>query len=517
LRAIFSLFYILNSLKQSYIFNIPFQEIRAQNGVVITSGTKYRNEILMNRKFQRIKYIISDFLSGALSWALFYTFRKIVIEPSKFGYKIPIEPDRKFWISLIIIPIFWLFLHYLSGYYKTPFRKSRLQELSKTFLITLVGTLILFFVLILDDTVKNFTSYYLSFAVLFTLQFCFTYFPRLIITSRTNHKIHSGKLGFNTLLIGGNGRASKIYKDLTSEKISSGNKFIGYININSNPTDSLDNFIPRLGELNNVTNIIREKKIEEVIIAMEPGDHEKIGQIINKLKESMVIIKAVPSLYEILAGRVKMSSVYGTPLIEISHELIPVWQETLKYFLDLFISIFALILTIPLNITLATIIKLNSPGPIAFTQERIGRFGKPFKLYKFRSMYQNAEESGPALASENDPRVTPIGNFMRKTRMDEIPNFINVLKGEMSLVGPRPERKYFIDQIIKKAPQYVHLQKVKPGITSWGQVKYGYAENVDEMIERLTYDLIYIENMSFYVDLKILVHTILTILKGKGK
>ena len=471
----------------------------------------------MNRKVQRLKYLISDFLAGAVSWVLFYSFRKIFIESSKFGYKIPVEPDKKFWISRILIPAVWLVMHYISGYYKAPFRKSRLQELGKTFLITLIGTIILFFVLILDDTVKDFSSYYLSVGVLFTLQFFLTYIPRLIITSRTNHKIHTGKLGFNTLLIGGNGRALKIYNDLTAGKRSSGNKFIGYININSNPTDPLDQYIPRLGKLEDVTKIIREKRVEEVIIAMEPGDHQMIGQIINKMKESMVIIKAIPSTYEILAGRVKMSSVYGTPLIEISHELIPVWQETLKYFLDFFVSVFALIITLPLSVTLAIIIKLTSPGPVIYTQERIGRYGKSFKLFKFRTMYQNAEENGPSLSSEDDSRITPVGSFMRKVRLDEIPNFINVLLGEMSLVGPRPERQFYIDQIMKKAPQYIHLQKVKPGITSWGQVKYGYAANVDEMVERLTYDLIYIENMSFYVDLKILIHTALTIIRGRGK
>jgi exopolysaccharide biosynthesis polyprenyl glycosylphosphotransferase len=471
----------------------------------------------MNRKVQRLKYLLSDFLAGALSWALFYFFRKVIIEPSKFGYRIPVETDNKFWVSLILIPTFWLIMHYFSGYYKTPFRKSRLQELGKTFLISLFGTLVLFFVLILDDTVKDFNSYYFSFGVLFTLQFFLTYIPRLLITSRTNHKIHTGKLGFNTLLIGGNGRALKIYKDLTAGKRTSGNKIIGYININTNPTDPLNQYIPQLGKLENVTEIIREKKVEEVIIAMEPGDHQMIGQIINKLKESMVIIKAIPSTYEILAGRVKMSSVYGTPLIEISHELIPVWQETLKNFLDFFVSIFALIITLPLTITLAGIIKLSSSGPVIYTQERIGRYGKSFKLFKFRTMYQDAEENGPALTSADDPRITPIGSFMRKVRLDEIPNFVNVLLGEMSLVGPRPERQFYIDQIMEKAPQYIHMQKVKPGITSWGQVKYGYAANVDEMVERLTYDLIYIENMSFYVDLKILIHTVLTIVGGRGK
>jgi lipopolysaccharide/colanic/teichoic acid biosynthesis glycosyltransferase len=159
---------------------------------------------------------------------------------------------------------------------------------------------------------------------------------------------------------------------------------------------------------------------------------------------------------------------------------------------------------------------LSSRGPLFYKQERIGKNGKPFTIYKFRSMYVDAEQNGPELSSEKDPRITPFGRFMRKSRLDEIPNFINVLKGDMSLVGPRPERQHFIDQIIEKAPQYIQLLKVRPGITSWGQVKYGYAKNIDEMVRRMKYDLIYLDNMSLYVDFKIMIYTFLTILKRKG-
>jgi lipopolysaccharide/colanic/teichoic acid biosynthesis glycosyltransferase len=180
------------------------------------------------------------------------------------------------------------------------------------------------------------------------------------------------------------------------------------------------------------------------------------------------------------------------------------------------LAVVILIVLMPLSIVLAIGVKLSSPGPILYRQQRVGRYGRCFKIFKFRSMYHNAEENGPELSSRHDPRVTRFGQFMRKHRLDEIPNFINVLKGEMALVGPRPEREYFINKITKEAPHYVHLHKVKPGITSWGQVKYGYAENVEEMIKRLRYDILYIENMSLFVDLKIMFYTAITIIKGRG-
>jgi lipopolysaccharide/colanic/teichoic acid biosynthesis glycosyltransferase len=194
----------------------------------------------------------------------------------------------------------------------------------------------------------------------------------------------------------------------------------------------------------------------------------------------------------------------------------PAWQQNLKGFLDVILAFVALILLSPLFAALAIGVRLSSHGPIFYKQERIGKNGKPFIIYKFRSMYIDAESTGPKLSSKNDSRVTPFGRFMRKSRLDEIPNFFNVLRGDMALVGPRPERSHFIKEIVKQAPQYTQLLKVKPGITSWGQVKYGYAENVDQMIRRMKYDLLYIENMTLYVDLKIMIYTVLTILKAKG-
>jgi lipopolysaccharide/colanic/teichoic acid biosynthesis glycosyltransferase len=184
--------------------------------------------------------------------------------------------------------------------------------------------------------------------------------------------------------------------------------------------------------------------------------------------------------------------------------------------MDIVVSMVALVVLSPLILFLALGIKISSRGPIIYSHERIGRYGKPFTLFKFRTMVVNAEQNGPALSSKNDKRIFPFGRFMRKHRLDEIPNFFNVLRGEMSLVGPRPEREFYIDQIAARAPEYLHLHKVRPGITSWGQVRYGYAENVDQMIERMKFDLIYIENMTPYVDLKIMIYTLLTIIRGQG-
>ena len=470
----------------------------------------------MNKKPQLARYLISDYLAAVLSWTCFYVFRKAYIEPLKFGYKIPISIDERFYLGLLIIPIFWLTLYYSSGYYRDVFRKSRLSELWQTILNCLFGVIILFFALILDDTIQSYSNYYLSFIALFSFHFILTYIPRLVITTNTTHKIHNRIIGFNTIVIGSNQQAVDTYLEIENQSRSSGNKIIGFVNVNDKPRYLLKKYIPHLGMLDELKNVIYKHNVEEAIIAIDSSEHDKIGRIINKLIDSNVIIKAIPSMYDILTGKVRMNTIFGTPLIQISHQLMPAWQENLKHFIDIVISLLALVVLTPLCIFLIAGIKLTSRGPVFYSHERIGRYGKPFTIYKFRSMYVGAEKNGPELSSRSDDRVTKFGRFMRKHRLDEIPNFYNVLKGEMSLVGPRPERKYFKDRIINKAPHYIHLLKVRPGITSWGQVKFGYAENVDEMIKRLKYDLIYIDNMSLYVDFKIIIYTLITIIKGRG-
>lgn len=470
----------------------------------------------MQQSIHNLKYILCDFFAAAIVWTLFYSFRKLYIEPITLGYDIPLTFDNKFYFALAAMPLFWLFLHVLSGYYRVPFRKSRLQELGQTLLTTLIGVVIIFFAFILDDWVGAYTQYYKMFLILFALQFLFTYIPRLIITSITNARVHNRKLLFNTLVIGSNKKASKLLQEFESQKISSGLKFVGFVYVDNNDSYLLEKYLPKLGGINDIKEIISEHKIEEIVIAIESREHCKIKNIINKLQGTKVMIKVIPDMYDILIGKVRMSSIFGLPLIEINYNIMPVWQQHTKRFLDVFLSSIAMIVLLPLYIALAIGVKITSAGPILYSHYRVGRNGKPFKIYKFRSMFVDAEKNGPALSSKNDSRVTGFGRFMRKTRLDEFPQFYNVIIGDMSLVGPRPERQFFIDQITAKAPHYAHLLSVRPGITSWGQVKYGYAENVDQMIERLKYDIIYIENRSLFIDFKIMIYTVKIVFQGRG-
>lgn len=471
----------------------------------------------MNRNLQVTKYVVLDWLAALMAWVMFYFFRKQAEDPGFYEYFELVFDDPNFWYGIIFIPIAWLFLYSTVGTYRRIFRKARLKELGQTFIITLIGVTVIFFVAILDDVITTYKSYYQSFLTLFTLHFILTYIGRLALTSVTVRKIHKKEIGFNTVIVGSNGNALAIYKEIENQERSAGNIFVGFASVYDKDDYKIGAHLPHLGSYKNIKRIVEQNKVEEVIIAIERSETDTIDSIIALLEDTPAVIKIIPIMQDILFGSVKLSGIWHAPLIQISPDLMPAWQQSAKRIIDVVVSIISMIFLIPLYLFTATGVLLSSRGPILYSQKRVGLRGRQFKMHKFRSMYSDAESEGPQLSSEDDPRITPFGRFIRKVRLDEIPQFYTVLKGDMSLVGPRPERQYYIDQIVKRAPHYRLLLKVKPGITSWGQVKYGYASNVDEMIERLKYDILYIENMSLAMDVKIMIYTVLIVLQGRGK
>jgi len=472
----------------------------------------------MNRKVQRLKYILLDSLSAAIAWFLFFAYRKEVVEPQLFGSDVTLLFNNRFWLGIVSVTIFWLILYALLGYYENVYRRSRLIELGQTLLQSFVGVLVIFFVAILDDFIPSYKNYYSSIATLFVIHFIITYSFRYIFTTRTVHRIHKREIGFKTLIVGGADSAVTMYRNLTERTKSGGNLIIGFVNGMDEKGCKLKEYIPYLGSYKDLRAVIKSKSIEEVLIAIERSEQNQIlEEIINELEGVDVLIKVKPNNYDILAGKVKMKSMFDVPLIEIKHDLMSVWQFALKRIIDIVMSVLALLLLSPVYLLAIIFVKIGSKGPIFFYQERIGIYGELFKIIKFRSMHVDAEKNGPQLSSDGDSRITKWGRIMRQYRIDELPQFWNVLVGDMAIVGPRPEREFYAKQIIEKAPHYKHVQKVKPGITSWGMVKFGYASTVDEMVDRLRYDIIYIENMSVFNDLKVLIYTFKIVFQGRGK
>ena len=465
----------------------------------------------MKKSKQAGKYILSDFISASVAWLLFNILRYEVFAIDEGADSLLDYLQYPGVLGgQVVIPLFWLVLYYFSGYYNKPFGKSRLTELFSTFITVLIGTVFVFFALLLDDIPRSIDIYYKLFFGMFGLQFFITYIPRLLITQSGMRKIKNREWAMKVLIIGAGGKAVRIAHDL----YRLGYDICGFVSEDERtPVKADRNQV--LGTVEDIPVLMEKENVDEIVLAVESKNNKALLGILYSLYRYKRPIKVLADRFNMLS-KIQLRTIRGIPLVDVTDNNFSPAEQNIKLFLDKVCSVVALLLLSPLFAYIAWRVKKDSPGPVFFRQERIGYLGQPFWMYKFRTMYVNAEENGPSLSSEDDLRVTPFGRIMRKYRLDELPQFWNVLKGDMSLVGPRPERKYFIDEIVKTAPYYYLLHNVRPGITSLGMVKYGYAASVDKMVERMEYDILYYENMSLTLDLTIVIYTVKTVITGKG-
>jgi lipopolysaccharide/colanic/teichoic acid biosynthesis glycosyltransferase len=428
---------------------------------------------LNRRKKQQLIYVAVDLISSIFIWGAFLIFRWLVYEERIWSVDTVLIPMFDFYRALVLYPLACLTVYYLSGYYLRPLHKPYMREFRRTLISAIFISVVSFFCIVIDDAVENYQQYWNSLVTLFLLQWLGSYFPRLIVTYLT-HKYADNSL--------------RSYTIQTKEDV----------------------------EIFEQAHAI--EAYDEVILDLKTDSKEQdIYYLINRLYPAHVEIAVVPSLYDMLTGAAIIGDVEDQPLIRITEHRMSDTELCIKRAFDIVMSLGAILVLSPVYLVLGVLVRSSSSGPIFYKQARIGLHGVPFNIIKFRTMEMNAEGMTPQLSFDNDPRVTKVGRILRKYRLDELPQFWNILRGDMSIVGPRPERRYFIDQIEKEAPYYCLIYKIRPGLTSWGPIKVGYTDTLEKMVKRLNYDIVYIENMSLRLDLKIMFHTISVILNGQGK
>lgn len=471
---------------------------------------------------QRLKYVITDWVTTNLAFFLFNIARFCILYTN--DYRDLLHHDYSSLISYllqpklvaeqILIPLGAFIIYWLSGYYTQPFGKSRLQELITTFFSSIFITAIVYLALLTNDQLVHRSSNWGLILILLLLTFGIVYAGRLAITQHAINKLKKRKWHFNTLIIGNSAAARKTAANLSAAKSNLGYHVCGFISV---PGEKQVNDSEPIFSIVEIENLCRRMEINQLIISLEAPDEDRTLELLSRLFDLDIPIRIQPDTLSYMTSSIHLQDIFAEPLIDITRPSVSNSSLAIKRAADVVCAVLALILLSPLMLGVAIAIKLNSRGPIFYSQERIGLHKRPFMIYKFRSMRQDAEASGPQLSSDFDPRITYVGRFLRKYRIDELPQFWNIIKGDMSMVGPRPERSYFIKQIVEQAPYYTLIHQVRPGITSWGMVKYGYASSVAEMVRRTRYDLIYLANMSLAVDAKILLYTIRTVIGGKGK
>jgi exopolysaccharide biosynthesis polyprenyl glycosylphosphotransferase len=464
----------------------------------------------MSKRGQVFITFASDIFTTSFAWLVYFAFRV----QSKW-IDVAIEPD--FLVPMVLICSYWVLLFFVVGLYRPWYAASRLDELALVFKTLSLGCLFLFFAVFVDDQGVSiaYSSRFLI-VIYWGVMLVSVSLGRLGLRSILKHLLVVGIGARPTIIVGSRDRA----RELNSEVLrypALGYRIMGIVLLENEPSLKPIDGVPVLGQLRQLHEVISNQDAKEVLIALNSTDHDQLLEIIANCNSLDVGLKIVPDLYDIISGQARTSAIYGFPLIEISPQLMSQWEEVMKRSLDIVVSSLVLIIGFPVWVLIYIVIRLESPGPVLYKQERVGKDGQRFAIIKFRSMRADAEKAGPQWAYKKDPRITRIGKWLRKLHLDEVPQMINVLSGDMSLVGPRPERPMFVESLSKEIPLYTRRLKVRPGITGWAQVRHQYDESIEDVKRKVQYDLYYIENMSLRMDLKILFSTASHMLLGKGR
>lgn len=457
--------------------------------------------------------ICVDFLSSLAGWLVFNVLRYFTI-PSAFCPEGGLSAFLTLPVVLggnLVIPLCMVLLYAVSGVYNDSslYNVSRMDKVLNTAAVGIVASIGIYFAAFINDGIPERMTTYELLLMMWGCLVIPTATARCIVATNQLKRIRRGHMRRRILVVDtAPGRRNDL-RHILEHAADNGFEYVGIWN----GPESCD--LPALeGE---IEDVVRDKEVNAILM-LSPGKGRSVdGALLDRLYRLNLSIYITPDLYGAMSMKPRLSSVKGEPLVDITNAQLSPMTQNLKRLGDIVLSSMALIVLSPVYLALAIAVKLSSPGPVFYRQERIGYRKEPFDIIKFRTMYVDAEKNGPALTSDDDPRTTPLGKWLRKYRLDEIPQFWNVLKGDMSLVGPRPERQYYIDKIVARHPAYALIHQVRPGLTSWGMVRFGYANNVDQMVERLRYDLFYLDNVSLGVDLKIMFHTVATVFSGKGK
>jgi exopolysaccharide biosynthesis polyprenyl glycosylphosphotransferase len=440
-------------------------------------------------------------------------------------YNPDIEPSSYILLSLCFTAG-WTGLFFFTGLYRDWYKESRLDEFAVVLRTIVMGMFILFIITTSPQIIEFAKTGDLAaiatrtkFATFFTYGFCMLFFTtanRFAMHTALTWLFVQGIAKSKVVIIGANKSGEELL-DRIKRYPALGYEVKGFIDDDGRKKGTLCGGLIVFGTYSDIPAVIRREKITGIIISHVSGSANEILRIYTYCGDSRLTIYMVPSLMDVISGHFKTQQIFGVPLMILLQDHMPAWEAQIKRFIDIVLSALVLVVGSPAWLTLAAIIRATSPGPAIYNQERVGQNGKKFIMHKFRSMYQDAEKrSGPQWAAEKDPRITPVGRFIRKTRLDEIPQFYNVLKGEMSFVGPRPEREFFIEQLKTEIPWYMRRLKMKPGVTGWAQIKHKYDSSIEDVKQKVVYDLYYFENMSLMLDLKIMIRTFLVVLTGKG-